>query len=108
MSATHVVVVEGTLRPDGSLEVTQKLALPPGRVRITVELLAPSDSSPADLIEILDLIRRRQAERSYSGRTLEEMQADEAAKFMEDEEYEARWRAIHAQTSHPLPPEAEG
>jgi hypothetical protein len=30
------VVVEGLVRPDGSLEVSEKLALPPGPVQVTV------------------------------------------------------------------------
>jgi hypothetical protein len=35
-------VVEGLLRPDGTLELARKSALPPGRVRVTMEPLQPS------------------------------------------------------------------
>jgi hypothetical protein len=38
VSATHVVV-EGTLNPDGSLELDTKLSLPPGRVQLIVQPL---------------------------------------------------------------------
>ena len=38
MSATHVVV-EGTLKLDGSLELDSKLNLPPGRVQLIVQPL---------------------------------------------------------------------
>ena len=38
MSATHVVV-EGTLKPDGTLELDSKLNLPPGRVQLIVQPL---------------------------------------------------------------------
>jgi hypothetical protein len=38
MGATHVVV-EGTLKPDGSLELDSKLDLPPGRVQLIVQPL---------------------------------------------------------------------
>jgi hypothetical protein len=38
MNPTHVVVV-GTLKSDGSLELDGKLDLPPGRVRLIVEPL---------------------------------------------------------------------
>jgi hypothetical protein len=31
------VIVQGTLKPDGTLELEQKPKLPPGRVRVTVE-----------------------------------------------------------------------
>ena len=33
------MVVEGTLRPDGSLELDSKLTLPPGRVQLIVQPL---------------------------------------------------------------------
>ena len=36
MNATHVVV-EGTVKPDGSLELESKLNLPPGRVQLIVD-----------------------------------------------------------------------
>ena len=39
MSPTHVVV-EGTLREDGSLELDGKLNLPPGRVQLIVQPLS--------------------------------------------------------------------
>lgn len=35
MTATEIVV-GGTLRPDGTLELDEKLALPPGRVTVTL------------------------------------------------------------------------
>jgi len=38
MGATHVVV-EGTLKPDGSLELDSKPNLPPGRVQLIVQPL---------------------------------------------------------------------
>ena len=38
MSATHVVV-EGTLKADGTLELDSKLNLPPGRVQLIVQPL---------------------------------------------------------------------
>jgi hypothetical protein len=40
------VVVEGTLKPDGTLELDQKPGLPPGRVTVTVQPLSPA-SPPA-------------------------------------------------------------
>jgi hypothetical protein len=40
----HEVVVEGTLKPDGTLQLDQKPSLPPGRV--TVVLRQESGASP--------------------------------------------------------------
>lgn len=102
-------VIQGTLNPDGTLELKDRLSLPPGRVRVTVESLAAAAPPPSDdLIKVMDAIRRDQAARGYAGRSVEEMEADEAARLAEDDEYEARWRAIHAQTTNPSPSEAKG
>lgn len=35
------VTIEGTVKPDGTLALDQPVELPPGPVRVTVELLAP-------------------------------------------------------------------
>lgn len=39
MSATHIIV-EGVLKPDGTLELDSKVTLPPGRVQLIVQSLA--------------------------------------------------------------------
>jgi hypothetical protein len=39
------VIVEGILRPDGTLELSEKLSLPAGRVQVTVQ---PLPDLPAD------------------------------------------------------------
>jgi hypothetical protein len=40
--STGQVIVKGTLRPDGTLELDDKPALPPGRVQVTVQPIAPT------------------------------------------------------------------
>jgi len=75
MSLTRFVVT-GMLKPDGSLEVAEKLALPPGRVRVTVEALDEPDSSGGDWFEYL---QRAGAERESTGavfRSKEEIDAE--------------------------------
>ena len=37
---TAAVVVEGTVQPDGTLDVTQKVVLPAGQVQVTVKPVA--------------------------------------------------------------------
>ena len=106
MNATQVV--EGNLKLDGTLELKGKLSLPPGQVRITVESLAAPAPPSGDLIGVMDRIREAQTARGYGGRSLEEMRADETARSAEDDEYEARWQAIHARTTTPPPHEANG
>jgi len=46
MNPTHVVV-EGQLKPDGTLQLDGKVALPPGRVRVTVEA-SPPEAVPSN------------------------------------------------------------
>jgi hypothetical protein len=82
MNAAHVVV-EGTLKPDGSLEVAEKLVLPPGRVRVTIELLDEPASAGEDWFEYL---QRARAERESAGaefRTRQEI--DDEINAMRDE-----------------------
>lgn len=72
------VVVEGTLNPDGSLEVAEKLGLPPGRVRVTVEVLdEPASASAGE--DWFEYLQRARAEREAAGvrfRTREEIDAE--------------------------------
>ena len=46
--ATTILETLGTVRPDGTLELDQKLAVPPGRVKVRVEsveaLIQPQES----------------------------------------------------------------
>lgn len=75
MANMHAVA-EGTLKPDGSLEVLEKFGLPPGRVRVTIEVLAAAESTGEDWFEYL---QRTRAERESTGakfRTREEIDAE--------------------------------
>jgi hypothetical protein len=105
---SELVVVGGVLKPDGTLELDDKPALPPGRVHITLQRVAPeSDEQRRGWWEVLQKIQRDQQERGYHGRTEAEMNAEEAAERAEDEEYDERWRQIWSQTTQsPSPPEA--
>ncbi len=74
MSATHVVV-EGTLRPDGSLEVAEKFGLPPGRVRVTVEVLVEPTTSEEGWFDYLQRARQERESAAPEFRTREEIDA---------------------------------
>ena len=100
MSADEVVL-EGTLKPDGSLELDQTPNLAPGRVQVTVKPLAPVPTGRRGLLEVMDQIRRSQLARGYQGRSPQEMQAEEKARKEEDEEYERRSEHLWG---GPLPP----
>jgi len=99
MSLTEIVV-EGTLKPDGTLELDQKPSLAPGRVQVIVKPL-PSPTGRRGLVEVMDEIRQSQRARGYQGRTAQEMQAEEMARQEEDEDYERRCEQLWG---GPLPP----
>jgi hypothetical protein len=95
--------VEGTLKPDGTLDLDQKPNLSPGRVQVTVKPLVPSATGRRGLLEVMDEIRQSQRARGYHGRTPQEMQAEEKAREEESEEYDRRCEQLWG---GPLPPAA--
>jgi hypothetical protein len=54
------VVIEGTLKPDGTLELDQKPSLAPGRVRVVVQPLegVPQSATEESLWEFMQRTRR--------------------------------------------------
>jgi hypothetical protein len=77
MSATHVVI-EGTLKPDGSLELDSKLDLPPGRVQLIVQPLAelPKDDP---FWQMMERIWAARAAAGLTPRGTEEVEAQRRA-----------------------------
>jgi hypothetical protein len=72
MAATEIVV-EGTLHPDGTLELDEKLGLPPGRVVVT---LRQTPQLPAgDWWQVM--------------RDTRQSMADAGSRFMDDQEMQA-------------------
>jgi hypothetical protein len=95
--STNTITVEATLQPDGiTLQLEKKLALPPGRVTVTVQP-AGTRSGPT-MLEVLDRIHQDQQRRGRKPMTEAEMAAEIAQMRSEDEEYEERWRHIWSQT----------
>ena len=91
------ITVAGTLQPDGvTLQLEQKIALPPGRVTVTVQSTGPRPGPT--MLEVLERIHRDQEQRGRRPMTEEEMAAEIAQLRAEDDEYEERWRAIWSQT----------
>lgn len=97
MMTAPTITVDATLQPDGvTLQLEKKLALPPGRVTITVQPLEPR-SGPT-MLEVLDRIHHDQQRRDRRPMTEEEMAAEIARRRAEDDEYEQRWRHIWSET----------
>ena len=60
MPATSWEVL-GTVRPDGTLELDQKLPVPPGRVKVRVETVEPPTKPAEGLVEFVERMRREMA-----------------------------------------------
>jgi hypothetical protein len=96
-------VIEGTLKPDGMLELDEKPNLSPGRVQVTLHPLTLAASTRRGLVEVMDDIRASQRARGYSGRSVEAMQAEEQAHQAENADYDQRCEQLWG---GPLPPSA--
>lgn len=95
MTAT-AMTLEAMLQPDGvTLQLKYKLALPPGRVTVTVQATEPKEGP--SMLEVLERIHRDQQQQGRTPMTEEEM-AVEIAQLRADDEYEERWRQIWSQT----------
>jgi hypothetical protein len=92
------ITVEATLQPDGvTLRLDKQLALPPGRVTVTVQPTETESRAGPTMLEVLDRIHQNQQRRGRRPMTEEEMAAEVAQLRAEDEEYEQRWREIWSQ-----------
>ena len=86
---TAAVVVEGTVQPDGTLDVTQKVDLPAGRVQVTVRPVA-EPVQPDRFWAMMESIWAAQLASGRIGRTREEIDAEiEALRAESEEEVQA-------------------
>lgn len=96
---TDTITIQGTLQADGvTVQLEQKVALPPGRVTVTVQATKVQSVAGPTMVEVLDRIHRDQQQRGRNPMTEEEMAAEIAQLRADDDEYEERCRQIWAQT----------
>jgi hypothetical protein len=81
----NAIEIQGTLREDGTLVLDEKPNLPPGRVKVTLQLAHPPVGEGNDLVAVLERIHNAQAKRGYVPRTVEEIDAD-LAEMRDDDE----------------------
>jgi hypothetical protein len=86
----HEVVVEGTLKPDGTLELDQKPNLAPGRVQVT---MVPLTELPKDdpFWQRMQALWSGQRGRGHVARSVQEVEVERQAVR---EEWEERMRRI--------------
>jgi hypothetical protein len=97
MSVTTNEVL-GIVRPDGSLELSSKLTVPPGRVRVRIESLEPPIQSGESLLEFVARTRRDREAAGHRFRTKEEIDAE-----LEElrSEWDERLDELNAPRIHP-------
>jgi hypothetical protein len=93
------VIVPGTLKPDGTLELDQMPNLPPGPVLVSVQPVPSATASTPGLAGVIDDIRRRQQARGFQGRSAQDI---EAQRQEGEASYEQRTQALRA-PSNPGP-----
>src|SRR5690348_1767597 len=96
--SSSTIVLDAVVTPEGTLELPEKLCLPPGRVRLTLEQLPSASTDKLGVLEVLEQIRKAQKERGFAGRTKEEIDADVNALR---EEWEERTSEIECLQSEP-------
>ena len=85
-------VIEGTLKPDGTLELDQKPHLNSGRVKVALQPADPKIPG-RELADVIDAIRQDQLARGFHGRTAEEI---EAGLSEGEDDYEHRMNALRS------------
>jgi hypothetical protein len=70
------IEVEGTVREDGTLELDQKVNLPPGRVKVTVRPATPPVNQHEAFLAMLQQIRTSQEASGPVPRSAEEIDAE--------------------------------
>jgi hypothetical protein len=94
MNVTEVVL-QGTLKADGTLELDEKPNLPPGRVRITLAPQTPADQPGESVWSVLERIWAERKALGLPGRTREEIDAEINASRDEWEERMEELERIH-------------
>lgn len=75
----HETVIEGTLKPDGTLELDEKPKLPPGRVKVVLrQETEPKPAQPLgdDFFQMMEEIWAGQKARGHVPRTEQEVEAE--------------------------------
>jgi hypothetical protein len=93
----NTIVVQGTLKPDGTLELDEKPSLAPGRVHVMLQPASIGLAVRGGLAETIEEICRHQQARGYAGRTPAEIARDEDQHRTEEDEYEQRMQKIWSQ-----------
>ena len=91
------VVVQGSVRPDGTLELSQPVNLPPGEVRVIVQAVTPPSGSGDNVLTVLERIWAERRAKGMQGRSGEQIDADIQSMRDEWEERQRKLEKIQAE-----------
>lgn len=94
--SSQPLIVHGQIRPDGTLQVEEKVNLPPGPVSVTVQPMTAATRKPT--LQVLQEIWADRTARGLVGRSAEEIDAEINAMRNDDEE---RMRGIESIQQQP-------
>ena len=92
------VVIQGTLKADGTLELDEIPTMTPGRVQVKLKPVLADSHTQRGLADTIEEIRRYQQALGYQGRTPKEMAHDEDERRADEHAYEHRMKEIWSQT----------
>ena len=95
--STQPLVLHGQIRPDGTLQVEEKVNLPPGPVSVTVQAMTTAARKPT--LQVLREIWAERDSRGVVGRSAEEIDAEIDAMRNEDEQRMEDIESIRQQLS---------
>ena len=70
------VVVQGTVKPDGTLELSRPVNLPPGEVRVIVQAMTALSGAGDNVLTVLERIWAERRAKGIQGRSGEQIDAD--------------------------------
>ena len=96
--SVDTVVIHGTLRPDGTLELDQIPLMTPGRVQVTLQPVVAGSPPQGGLADTIEEIRQYQLAVGYQGRAPEEIAGDEDERRADEDADEQRMQEIWSRT----------
>jgi hypothetical protein len=95
---TQSLVLHGQIRPDGTLQVEEKVDLPPGPVAVTVQTVLTATRKPT--LQVLQEIWATREAQGMIGRTAEDIDAEINAMRDEDDSRMHEIESIQEQPSN--------
>jgi len=102
------VVMDGTLQPDGTLELDERPNLPPGRVRVTMQAATVRSPTRVGLMERMEAVWADQKARGDVARSREEIDSELNAMRDEAEEEMQAIERLHEESARRREPGSPG